>query len=624
MSNKPKSSSESVEQTLSKNYVPKANVPIMPVSTEINEAIKKKDAEKTKADIDKFAEALKKKYKFLEAIGVAPAQSNKLIEDEYEIPEVDAKKNLIHLVVVIPEKKFKEIQKMKAEVIKMSKDINDKFWVHLFTPVDFWNFGLDSKFSVFEAFSMSYPLHDPNTFLGNLRISHVHKSLVLRKFEKYVTSYVMGGSFVRGETTKTSDIDVIIIIDDTDVKRMSRYELLEKLRGIIHSHIAEATAIAQVKVDFNVQVWLLTDFWERVKDAEPVAFTFIRDGIPFYDRGAFLPWKSLLRMGRIKPSPESIDMFMVSGEKMKDQVSKKIFDILIHDIYWGTIHPTQAMLMLFGLSPQNVYDTAKSFRETFVDKEKLIEPKYADIFEEIAIKYYKGFEHGKVKAGDVSGADIDRLYKDALDYIERLKALRSQIENRIKEKDIEEIHTSLFKLLETILNKKGEAALIAEFDTDLVKTGKFTNRDLKNLKFISQTRKAVEIEKKKAKKSSSKKDEKDEKGAKLRRGVDDARKKALQLTNALNEYAQRSDFLSMDRSRFIIKGEKLTAEIFFLKDSFVVHGNKIQKIEKNKLVDANPQELETQLIDQKKREHKIDFSALEVLKKEFGEFELTY
>ena len=42
------------------------------------------------------------------------------------------------------------------------------------------------------------------------------------------------------EETKTSDVDVFVI-DDTDVKRMSRLELLEKLRGIIY-HILRSLA----------------------------------------------------------------------------------------------------------------------------------------------------------------------------------------------------------------------------------------------------------------------------------------------------------------------------------------------------------------------------------------------
>ena len=610
----------SVEQNLSNSYIPKVKMPALPVSTEIDEALKKKEADKTKKDIEKFAEIVKKKHKYVDAIGLIPVTASKIIEEEYEISKEDAEQGLIHIEVIIPESKFKEIQKIKLEMIKISKEINKNFWVHILTPIDFWNLGLDSKFDIFEALSMSYPVYDAKNFLGQLRVSQVHKSLVLRKFEKYVTSYGMFGSLVRGELKKESDIDVVVIIDDTDVKRMSRFELLEKLRGIIHSYISESMAIAGTKVDFNVQVWLLTDFWERVKDAEPVAFTFIRDGIPLYDRGAFLPWKSLLRMGRIKPSPESVDMFMSSGDKMKDAVKKRIFDILIHDIYWGVMHPTQGMLMLYGLAPQHVYDTSKLFRETFVTKEKLVEKKYADIFDEIVIKYYKGFEHGKVKPGDISGQDVDRLYKDASDFIDRLKELRGQIEKRVKEKDIQEIYENLFGMLEAQLKKKGEIAILKEFEETFIKTGKFPKRFLKDLKFIFKVRKEAlkqTTDKKKNKKSESQ-------GSHLRRDVDNARKKASQITNSLTEYIQRSDFLAMDRTRFIIKGKKQTGEIFFLENTYLVHGNKIQKNKDKKLVEASPQDLEKEILNQKDREHKIDIKALEVLKKEFGQFELVY
>lgn len=620
----PNSTPHSVEQNLSSAYVPKAGMPKLPATNQIAESLKKKEAEKTRKDIDTFTEKTKKKFKFVESIGIAPVQSYKMLEQEFEVPESEAKRELIHILTIIPESKFKEINKIKTELIKIAKDVNDKFWIHVVTPVDFWTFGMDSKFDVFEAFAMSLPIYDKNNFLASVRVSSIHKSLVLRKFEKYVTSYVIGGSFVRGETKKTSDIDVVVIIDDTDVKRMSRYELIEKLRGIILSYVGEAMSIAQFKVDFNVQVWLLTDFWERVKDAEPVAFTFIRDGIPLYDKGSFLPWKSLLRMGRIKPSPESVDMFMSSGDKMKENVQRRIFDIVIHDIYWGTIHPTQGLLMLYGLAPQNVYDTAKSFKENFVEKEKLVEKKYYDILEEITLKYYKGFEHGKVKSGDISGKDLDRLFKNATDYVARLKDLRGQIEKRIKEKDIEEIYKNLFDLLAKQLNKKGEQEIITEFESVFVKSGKFPKKYKDDITFIAKVHKESKVEKKKDAKQKSKKKKEENTSLKFRRDVDLARKKAAELTNLLIEYAQRSDFLAMDRARFIIKGKKSTGEAFFLEDTFIVHKNKIQKITSNKLTDASAQDLEKQILNQKNRDNKIDLKSLEVLKKEFGEFELIY
>jgi predicted nucleotidyltransferase/uncharacterized protein (UPF0332 family) len=621
MTEKKKQNDSSVEESLSSSYVPKGNIPSLPATSQIEDAIKKKEAEKLKKDIDLFCEKVRKKFKFVDAIGILPVQSSRIIEDEYEVPEVEAKKELIHLLVVVPESKFKEITKMKVELIKISKEVNEKIWVHVLTPIDFWNIGLDSKFDIFEAFSMSYPVYDSKNFLGSLRMSQIHKSLVLRKFEKYVTTYAMGGSFVRGELKKESDIDVIVIIDDTDVKRMSRFELIEKLRGIIYSYISEAMAMAGTKVDFNVQVWLMTDFWERVKDAEPVAFTFIRDGIPLYDRGAFLPWKSLLRMGRIKPSPESIDMFMSSGDKLKDNVDRRIFDILIHDIYWGVMHPTQGLLMLYGLAPQNVYDTAKSFRENFVDKEKLIEKKYADIFDKVALHYYKGFEHGKVKPGDISGSDVEKMFHDSLDYIKRLKDLRGQIEKRIKEKDIVEIYNNLFGQLESILHKRGEKDVISEFESRFIKTGKFPPKFLESLNFVLSVKKKVleriKEEKKKTKKSS-------EHVGQITRDVDNARKIATQITNALIEYTQRCDFLSVDRARFVIKGKKFTGEVFFLRNCYVVHANKVQMISDGKLVDANLEKFEKELVEEKDREKKIDFSALEIIKKSYGDFELVY
>jgi predicted nucleotidyltransferase len=324
---------KSVEQNLSSDYIPKSKLGNLPMSNQLPEEVKK-EMNKTKAGIDKFKKDITKKYKYVEAIGIIPSQASQKIEEEYEVPEEDSKKKLIHILVIIPEEHFKDIGKVRIDAINFAKQIDEKLWVHVMTPVDVWNLCLDSKFDIVEAFAMGFPILDKG-ILGALRVSEVHKALVLKKFEKYVTSYVISGSLVRGTAHKDSDVDVFVVINDTDVKRMPRLELKEKLRGIIYSYIQEATAIAGVKNILNVQPYLLTEFWEAVKDASPVMFTFIRDGVPLYDRGAFLPWKSLLKMGKIKPSPEAIDMFMKSGDKLKDNIERRLLDIAVIDIYWS-------------------------------------------------------------------------------------------------------------------------------------------------------------------------------------------------------------------------------------------------------------------------------------------------
>ena len=583
--------------------------------------------DKTKDNIEKFKKEIMKEFKYIEGIGIVPAQASQKIEEEFEVPAEEVKKKLIHLVVVIPEDKFKEIQKIRLECIKKSREIDEKLWVHVLTPVDIWNLGLDSKFDVLEAFGMAYPIMDKGLF-GALRVASIHKSLVLRKFEKYIASYVIAGSLTRGEAKPTSDVDVFIVIDDTDVKRMPRFELKEKLRSVIFQFIQEATAIAGAKNPLNVQVYLLTEFWEAVKDAHPVMFTFIRDGVPLYDRGTFLPWKSLLRMGKVKPSPEAVDMFMSSGDKMEESINRRILDIAVMDIYWGVLTPSQGILMMFGLAPPTPKETVRLLREVFVEKEKLLEEKYAKILEGI-IAYYKDYEHGKNKK--MSGVELDKMAGNALDYMKRLKELRAQIEKRVQDKSIQQTCKDIFGILETILGKKDEQALVKAFEEQLVKHGKMPRRFLDNIKAILKTREEfIAIDKDKKKKITIKEVS----------AIEDARKMAAEITNTLIEFAQRKDFIVLDRKRFLLKTthagvpesasrssdeQKVkVAEVFFLTNLFIVEEGKIWVVKNEKIVASNVEELNKELTDSKEDKVKITPRQIALIEKQFGEFELSY
>ena len=607
-----KKDKDSVEKNLSENYIPKSKTGNLPTINPIDKKTQE-EMNKIKNSLDRFQKEACEKFKFVEAVGLIPQQASKKIEEEYLIPEEEAKKDLIHLLVVIPEEKFKEIEKIKLDLIKIAKEIEPRIWIHLLTPVDLWNLCLDSKYDIIEAMAMSFPIYDKG-ILGALRVTQLHKTFVLKKFEKYVTSYVFFGSLVRGEAKPTSDVDVGIIIDDTDVKKMPRLELKEKLRAIIFQYIQEATAIAGVKNVLNVQVWLLTEFWEGVKDANPVFFTFIRDGVPLYDRGTFLPWKSLLRMGKIKPTPEALDMFMASGDRLEENVNRRILDIVVIDLYWGIIMPTQGILMLYGLAPPTTRETVRLFREIIVEKEKLLDKKYADIAEEIMIKYYKGYEHGKIKK--VSGKELDDLFNKALEYLKKLKEIRKKIEARIQKKTIEEVYNHVFGMLESLLNVKGEKESLKKFEEDFIKQGKMPQRFLDSLKYIARIRKEILEEKKK------KNVPKDLMTGKEINEVEQARKLSNEIINSLIEYSQRCDFLSLDRKRFLIKGTK--KEIFFLKNTFLIDEEKVKVVKDRKILDSSIEELEKEIQETKNQRTSVNLKDLEVLKKELGDFELEY
>ncbi|MDO8467564.1 MAG: nucleotidyltransferase domain-containing protein [Nanoarchaeota archaeon] len=493
------------------------------IINEMNEP--QKEIDKTKKELDKLKAWILKKFPFTQSISILPPQVIPHFVQEEEIPK-EAEKYM-QIFMIVPEEKFKEIPKIKKEIIVELEKIKEKTWLQIKTPVDLWEICFDSKFELIAGISLSMPLHDTGILQG-LRVAEIHKSLVLQKFEKYVVSYVLGGSLIRGDVTKESDVDVFVVINDTDVKRMPRLELKERLRGIIYQYIAEATALAGVKQNvLNVQVYLLTDFWESVKDANPVMFTFIRDGVPIYDRGTFMPWKALLKMGKLKPSPEAIDMFMSMGDKTVKRAKLALLDIVIHDIYWSVLTPAQAMFMLNGLPPPTHKEILQgAFRKEFVEKEKMIEPKYAKILEEI-VGIYKDYEHEKIK--EIKGAKVDQLIKDTEDFLKRMETLRKQIDKRAQEKTVEQINKDIFDLLKQVTEEKNQNEIIKSFEKNFVKKGKFTNQHLKILHEIIK----VKQEFKKGKSNAHK--------------VDDARKGASILINSLTEYLQRKDMALMEK-----------------------------------------------------------------------------
>lgn len=572
-----------------------------PIIPESDEKVQK-EMEKTKKELEKLKSFIVKKYPFTQAIGILPPQAIKLFIDEEEVPKETEK--YIHLNVIIPEDKTKKLPEMKKEIVRQIG--KEKIWLHIRSPLDIWEICLDSKFELASAIAMSFPLYDKG-ILGALRVAEIHKSLVLQKFEKYVVSYVIGGSLVRGDAVKTSDVDVFVIINDTDVRRMPRLELKERLRAMIYQYVAEASALAGVKNKLEPQIYLLTDFWESVKDAHPVMFTFIRDGIPIYDRGTFMPWKALLKLGKLKPSPESIDMFMSMGDNTVKRVKRALLDLVVTDIYWSVLTPSQALLMLYGLPPPTPKQVVGDMKDIFFTKEKMLEKKYIDILEEIVIKYYKGYEHEKIK--EVSGAEIDKLLKNTEDYLKRLKELREEIEKRAQEKTIEQIYHDVFSLLESILGKQSQAAIISEFEEKFVKKGKFTQQHLRILKNILSAR----TEFKKGKSNPHK--------------VDAARKEASILINDLIEYSQRCDLIPLEKGRMRLKykkkGEDKIAELLTCNgQSFLFEGNTIKKLT-DKIHDSNMKEVNDAVETQKaKKNIEINPKVFELLKRELGNFEI--
>ncbi|HHE36644.1 MAG TPA: nucleotidyltransferase domain-containing protein [Candidatus Woesearchaeota archaeon] len=510
----------------------------------------KKKLEQIKDKLEAFKDKLVKKFEGY-IMGVALLPPDK--EDE--------KKEKINVLVLVDDTDSHKMSKdelkdrLSAIIDKMAKEVDENLAPHTIILTEVWQSCYDGKYDILEMIAMSAPVHDTG-MLAAIKIAEIHKNMVLKKFEKYIVSYVLAGSLVQGKATATSDIDVFVVIDDTDVKKMTRAELKDKLRAIIIGMGIDAGKITGIENKLNIQVYILTDFWEGIKEANPIFFTFLRDGIPFYDRGIFMPWKLLLQMGRIKPSPEAIEMFMSTGEQMLERIKFKIRDIGMEDTFYAILTPSQAALMMYGIPPPTPKETPEVMTDIFVKKEKLLEKEYIDILKR-NIEIRKELEHGIKK--ELTGREVDELVKDAEKYLKRLNELFKAIEKKKEEESVLHNYESIVTVVRDILRMEGvekvkDTDMIRIFEEEVVHKGLIPEKYLRMLKEIEKAKKDYDAKKL------------------TKADVHNVQRDSRELLRFLVEYIQRKRGLELEKTKIRVKHGKKFGEVVLLgKKAFIIH-----------------------------------------------------
>jgi len=570
---------------------------VPPLPPELEEKLKNL---KTKLDSFK-AKVLEKFGDYIIGITLLPpekAAEKREEKEEKKDDKTDEKK--ISVLVLVDDTTSTKMskdelhQKFSTIISKFAEEIDKNIVPQSVLLTDVWQNCYDGKYDLNKLISLSAPLHDTG-MLAAIKIAEIHKTMVLKKFEKYILSYVLAGSLTQGKATPTSDIDVWIVIDDTDVKKMTRVELKDKLRAIIIGMGIEAGEITGIKNKLNIQVYILTDFWDSLKEANPIIFTLLRDGVPFYDRGIFMPWKQLLRMGRIKPSREAIDLFMSTGEQSIKRIQHRLKEMGMEDTYYAILTPSQAAIMLYGLPPPTPRETPDVLEEIFVKKEKMLEPEYVKILR-ANVELRKKIEHGEKK--ELSGTELDEYVTNAEKYLKRIRELFKTIEEKYDERSVLFLYDEIVTIIRDVLRLEGiekaqDAELIKLFEDELISTGKVPARYLRDLNEI------VEAKRKHDQKKLTKND------------IEKARKGSGGLVRFLVEYMQRKRGKELERARIRVKhGEKYGEVILLDEVAFVIHDidAKDQRIEKAKLnsdgslgslEESNLEELEKELAKMK-------------------------
>lgn len=474
------------------------------------------------------------------------------------LPPNEKEKNKLNVLVMLddagstkntPEQLKEKLSKVIEEIAKgISKDLKPRVTLNS----ELIQNSYDGKHELSTAIAQGAIIHDTG-LMSAIKVTTVHKSMILERFEKYIVSYVLAGSITTGKARKDSDIDAFVVIDDTDVKKMTRVELKDKLRGIISQMTGDAKKATGINRDFHVQVYILTDFWDNIKDASPTIFTFLRDGIPLYDRGVFMPWKNLLRMGKIKPSPEAIEIMMSSGEQFLQRVDAKLKEIGMEDFFWATITTSQAAIMMYGLPPPTPKETPVLLRDLFVKKEKIFADKDVKILEKI-LKVRKDLEHGHMSK--IDGKQIDQLHQDSKNYLKNLQVLFEKIELKSTKDTTKTTFENLNGLIhqlktEDSLESTEPKTLLAE----LVKKGYLAQSTVKTYESILKDM------------------EKHSKDKLTKKELDKTIGTARSLTKLLLEVLQRKKVLDMEKAKAVISTKNKVGEALFLESGIIYTPN---------------------------------------------------
>jgi predicted nucleotidyltransferase len=232
---------------------------------------------------------------------------------------------------------------------------------------------------------------------------------VNKEFSMFVRTVVLFGSAARKQKGGT-DIDILVVIDDLGM--MLTPEAVQTYRVIMQK------IVGFTDKRIHLTTLKLTHFWDLVRTGDPVAINILRDGVAIIDTGLFDPLQALLYQGRIRPTHESIYVYLNRAPTTIANSKWHLLQASV-DLYWAVVDAAHAALMKHGQIPPSPDHVADLLDEKLVSK-GLLEKRYSTI-----MRNFYGLSKRVLDRDirEVAGRSYDRYLRDATDFVERMERL---------------------------------------------------------------------------------------------------------------------------------------------------------------------------------------------------------
>jgi uncharacterized protein (UPF0332 family)/predicted nucleotidyltransferase len=269
-----------------------------------------------------------------------------------------------------------------------------------------------------------------------LKSAEDFKNRILGMFKGYIKSVIVFGSFMKGQGTGKSDVDVYIIFDDTKMP----LKKFEEIRSKIDEDIYKVAASIDPRLHPQ-PILALTEFIKGIRYTHPLFFNIIREGYAIYDTGFFIPMRKLLEWGEFPITPEAAHMRMEGVPRRLTRVKSVKLYMIAEDMYYALLDAAQAVLMYIGVGPPAPKTAAQEVRKHLVEA-GLLEEEYAQLLQDI-YEFRKKVENKELK--DVSGKEVDEWIKKTEKYVKRFEKLLKDLEFNRKAYDIKRSYEVMVK-----------------------------------------------------------------------------------------------------------------------------------------------------------------------------------
>ena len=243
---------------------------------------------------------------------------------------------------------------------------------------------------------------------------------VYKKFDKIIKSIILFGSQTKQTQTATSDIDIIIVIDDASISWDT--ELIAWYR----EELGKIVAVNPYKKELHVNTVKLTTWWQDLIRGDPVIINIIRYGEVILDFGGFFnPQKVLLAQGKIRSTPESIYNAL---QRAPLHLARSRASELgaVEGLHWAMVDSAHAALMAIKQLPPSPEQVPIMLKEHFVEK-RMLDMRYVVWFRDLYL-LHRNIVHGSIT--DIKGTEVDSWQQRTEEFVRVMAELVKKVIER--------------------------------------------------------------------------------------------------------------------------------------------------------------------------------------------------